>query len=277
MDAADAIITHHTPTSEENVDVTQITDVFLQTWKTSTARLPEDLKTLLKTAQKYNVCLHGSAFSQEILCGIPIWYHAKSQATMRMYNGGEQVKCLKIRHKIQAVGDAEKLAQYLCENRHTERGRCSCEACKHAREQLGCMPPRKCFQKARSMLDSLPPNWNPLMNLPAGRPNEDNRNEDQDEGRTHSGYSRIQTNAPTVYSPERAGQTKPQQELESFMEKETSGTGAFGSPNEVGRTNQVSELVGAKSAAEDVPVDSAMELMSDSRHVLDGLGGRFIK
>ncbi|PBK94269.1 hypothetical protein ARMGADRAFT_1029410 [Armillaria gallica] len=35
-------------------------------------------------------------------------------------------------------------------------------------------------------------------------------------------------------------------------------------PNEVGRTNQVSEIVGAKTAAEDVPTSSVMELISHS-------------
>ncbi|KAK0433404.1 hypothetical protein EV421DRAFT_1844656 [Armillaria borealis] len=48
-------------------------------------------------------------------------------------------------------------------------------------------------------------------------------------------------------------------------------------PNEVGRTNQVGEIVGAKMAAEDVPTSDTMELVSDSRHVLNGLDSRFIK
>lgn len=48
-------------------------------------------------------------------------------------------------------------------------------------------------------------------------------------------------------------------------------------PNEVGRTNQVSELVGAKSAAEDVPIGRILEFVSDSRHVLDSLSGRFVR
>ncbi|SJL00669.1 uncharacterized protein ARMOST_03982 [Armillaria ostoyae] len=36
-------------------------------------------------------------------------------------------------------------------------------------------------------------------------------------------------------------------------------------------------MIGAKTAAEDVPTSDMMELVSDSRHVLNGLGGRFIK
>ncbi|PBK85263.1 hypothetical protein ARMGADRAFT_942332, partial [Armillaria gallica] len=48
-------------------------------------------------------------------------------------------------------------------------------------------------------------------------------------------------------------------------------------PNEVGRMNQVSELVGAKSAVEDVPINTGLELVSDSQHVLDGLRGHFVR
>ncbi|PBK85261.1 hypothetical protein ARMGADRAFT_859928, partial [Armillaria gallica] len=101
--AADAIIAYHTPSSKENVDITQRTNIFLQTWKTSMARLLADLKTMLKTAQKYNVCLDGLVLSQEICHEMPIWYHTKSKANQRLYNGGEQTKCLKMLHKIRTV------------------------------------------------------------------------------------------------------------------------------------------------------------------------------
>ncbi len=93
---ADAIIAHHTPMSEENVDLTQRINIFLQSWKTSVIRLPEDLRSLIKTAQKYNTCLDRLALSQTILCGIPIWYHIKLRATRRLFNDSEQVKCLKL-------------------------------------------------------------------------------------------------------------------------------------------------------------------------------------
>ncbi|KAK0484422.1 ribonuclease H-like domain-containing protein, partial [Armillaria novae-zelandiae] len=48
-------------------------------------------------------------------------------------------------------------------------------------------------------------------------------------------------------------------------------------PNKVGYTNQVSETVGVKTAAEDTPINNDLELVSNSRHVLNGLNGRFTK
>ncbi|KAK0471378.1 hypothetical protein IW261DRAFT_1299870, partial [Armillaria novae-zelandiae] len=101
--AADAVIAHNTPASEENVSLEQRSNVFLQSWKTRTNKLPEDLKSLVKTAQKYNVCLDGLAISPGIQRDMPIWYHVKSKATRRLFNSSEQVKCLKNRHKVRSV------------------------------------------------------------------------------------------------------------------------------------------------------------------------------
>ncbi|PBK83573.1 hypothetical protein ARMGADRAFT_944786 [Armillaria gallica] len=155
-------------------------NIFLQSWKTSSTKLPDDLKILIKTVQKYNVCLDGLALSQSILWDMPIWYHIKLKATRWLFNSGEHVKCLKIRHGIRTVGDTEKLARYLSEDRHRERGRCVCSACTHAREQLGCRSPRKCFQKARSMIRSLPPKWNPLLDPPTELPRDNDADKERD-------------------------------------------------------------------------------------------------
>ncbi|KAK0227423.1 hypothetical protein EDD85DRAFT_754994, partial [Armillaria nabsnona] len=274
--AADAIIAHHTPVAEENVDFMQRTNIFLQTWKASTARLPDDLKVLLKAAQKYNVRLDGLALSRDILRKMPIWYHTKSEATRRMFNSGEQVKCLKIRHKIKTVGDAEKLAWSLGGNRHTQRGKCSCEACKYAQEQVGCKSPCKCFQKAKNMLDSLPLKWNPLSNSPAEVMG--------DEAEELEGDIRIfiphlvttgsladmfrifaeEDECPNTYNPQQ--ETTPLDEMTMVYtdgsaikcrtEDATASAGIFYGEddprnrsiwllNEVGRTNQVSEMIGA--------------------------------
>ncbi|KAK0476994.1 hypothetical protein IW261DRAFT_1338942, partial [Armillaria novae-zelandiae] len=101
--AADAIIAHHSPATEENVDPNLKVNVFLQTWKTSAAKLPDNLKTLMKVAKKYNVCMDRLAISKDITRQIPIWFHTKSTASRRLFNNGEQVKCLKLRHKVRMV------------------------------------------------------------------------------------------------------------------------------------------------------------------------------
>ncbi len=136
--ATDTIIAHHTPRSEESVSLEQRTNIFLQSWKTHTNKLPEDLKGLVKTTQKYNVSLDGLAISPQIQQDMPIWYHIKSKASRRLFNSGTQVKCLKNRHRVRSVGDAERLAEHLHEERHSRRGRCGCVNCHHARVEVGC-------------------------------------------------------------------------------------------------------------------------------------------
>ncbi|KAF8870397.1 hypothetical protein CPB85DRAFT_1162028, partial [Mucidula mucida] len=46
---------------------------------------------------------------------------------------------------------------------------CACGACKEA-GNLGCKHPPKCFDKAKDMLNSLPEQWNPLLNKPEDEP-----------------------------------------------------------------------------------------------------------
>ncbi|KAK0475544.1 hypothetical protein IW261DRAFT_1422362 [Armillaria novae-zelandiae] len=48
-------------------------------------------------------------------------------------------------------------------------------------------------------------------------------------------------------------------------------------PNEAGTTNQVSEVVGAETAAEDVLRNRELKSISDSRHTLNDLSGRITK
>lgn len=160
------------------------------------------------------------------------------------------------------------------------------------------------------MLDVLSPKWNPLTNPPVRRPDEDEGNEGSDEeghifrpnltsvGSLADAFCIfVDTDkSPIVYNPERedADLETPitvytdGSAIKCGTDDAAAGAGVFYGdgdvrnrsirlPNKVGKTNQVSELVGAKSATEDVPTNRAMELVSDSRHVLDGLGGRFIR
>ncbi|KIY46166.1 hypothetical protein FISHEDRAFT_29812, partial [Fistulina hepatica ATCC 64428] len=38
---------------------------------------------------------------------------------------------------------------------------CACHQCCDARDALGCKDPNKCFEKAKQVLDTLPPKWDP--------------------------------------------------------------------------------------------------------------------
>ncbi len=243
---------------------------------------------------------------------MPIWHHIKSKATRCLFNGGNRVKCLKNRHRVRTVGDLEKLASHLEEDRHTQCGRCSCMACLYARNELSCASPHKCFLKAKQLLDSLPPKWNPSTPLPSEIiiPMED---EEEDEQGGHASFFqpclvtrgslsdafRIFIDSDEcmeVYLHPELEETQPRNKVVVYTDGSAmnngsdegmAGAGVFYQngdarnksiqlPNEVAQTNQASKIVGAKTAAEDNPKEVEMDLVSDSRHVLDGLDRCFI-
>ncbi|KAF8912564.1 hypothetical protein CPB85DRAFT_1192624, partial [Mucidula mucida] len=271
--AVDAIIAHHTPASEENVNLAQRMNVFLQSWKTSTTKLPEDVKRMFQVAKKYNVTLDGLALSRDILPEMPIWYHIKSEGTRGLFNRGAQIKCLKLKHKVRTVGDAEQLALQTGGNRHTHRRKCACAACKEARD-LGCEHPHKCFDKAKGLLKSLPEKWNPLLNKPEDEPE---RLYEEDEERTLFKSCLTTTGSlgdafrifadgdecPRTFAPDT---TYPEEEeiiaytdglaINCGTKEAAAGAGVYFEegdernvslriPNEVGTTNQAAELIAA--------------------------------
>ncbi|KAJ3873072.1 hypothetical protein F5051DRAFT_338259, partial [Lentinula edodes] len=70
---ADALIAHHIPKSEMNIENRDKINIFLQSWRTDKSKLPTDLQNLLTIAEKYGVRMEGLAFSQDIIRQMPIW------------------------------------------------------------------------------------------------------------------------------------------------------------------------------------------------------------
>ncbi|KAK0432569.1 hypothetical protein EV421DRAFT_1685318, partial [Armillaria borealis] len=67
------------------------------------------------------------------------------------------------------------------DGQHSTRGRCGCIACRHTREQLGCQSPRKCFQKAKTLLEALPSKWDPCTCPPPEIPDDNETDDESDE------------------------------------------------------------------------------------------------
>ncbi|KAK7059398.1 hypothetical protein R3P38DRAFT_2496238, partial [Favolaschia claudopus] len=105
-----------------------------------------------------------------------LWYHRESMADGRMFNANKVNNCLKSKHKIMLVGDAEVMARKTMADRHKSRRDCRCAACSDGRVKTNCAHPNQCFAKARAMLMSLDDKWNPLIPQP-----EDYEDEDGDE------------------------------------------------------------------------------------------------
>ncbi|KAJ3820011.1 hypothetical protein F5880DRAFT_1445093, partial [Lentinula raphanica] len=140
-------------------------NIFLQSWRTTTKDLPDDLRKMINVARKHDTHLEGLAFSREIIRAMPIWMHSAVENNRKVINNKE-CRCLRNNHKVMTVGQAETLANVTRHQNHKRRSSCRCAECKRAREEQGCSAPFKCMTKAMDLIRTLPPKWNPLSTLP---------------------------------------------------------------------------------------------------------------
>ncbi|KAJ3773360.1 hypothetical protein FB446DRAFT_837179, partial [Lentinula raphanica] len=161
---ADALIAQNIPNKYHNIEETSKINIFLQSWKTQASKLPKDLKDMIGVAKKYGARLEGLTFSQEIIKGMPAWYHIEATDTTRMYKG-RYSECLRKNHGVQTVGDLETEAQKICTARHSRRRNCRCVECVADRARR-CNSPFKCYTRANEILRTLPPKWNPATEQP---------------------------------------------------------------------------------------------------------------
>lgn len=161
---ADAPISQSIPKSQNIPDDISRVNTFLQTWMPTTnknSKLPSGLRTMLKTATKYQVDLDPPFPSQALRRCMPVWYHKGQDEGKYPQNNGRWAKCQRSNHKIQTV---EEMHTYINEThgiRHFPRSNCACLPCRNARNK-GCEDPTKCRKAAQKLLDTLHPKWRPM-------------------------------------------------------------------------------------------------------------------
>ncbi|KAJ7763816.1 hypothetical protein B0H16DRAFT_1311066 [Mycena metata] len=254
--------------------------------------------------------MEGLAISREIQRSAPIWFHQKSTATRTLFTRGQHhkktVKCLKETHKIVSVSDAEVLARLLQTSRHQSAWNCRCAACtgtRHTHPQ--CEDPNACFRRAKLMVDSLLPKWNPM--LPQPEDWEAGFNVDAPQDPEAKVFNPKVTTYGTLADTFRifteridGGDVAPDNKPDSEPDEEeiiahtdgsannngrdevTAGSGVFFGqgdirniavrvPVELNPSNQVAEILAIKQACETCPIDIPLTIISDSRYSIDGL------
>ncbi|KAE9383915.1 hypothetical protein BT96DRAFT_843115, partial [Gymnopus androsaceus JB14] len=143
-------------------------NIFLQSWKTYLKGQSQitELKQLTSTAKKYGLRIKGIAFSRNILWTMPIWYHKEANQKIRTMNHTTASICLRSKHGIRTVGDAESMANLAQSNDHSPVALCECDECEFIQETYACENPRDCARQAVKLLDTLPPKWDPRCELP---------------------------------------------------------------------------------------------------------------
>ncbi|KAL0059037.1 hypothetical protein AAF712_014250 [Marasmius tenuissimus] len=164
---ADVLIAAAIPTNptERNVNPKVKANVFLQSWETKISALPDHLKRMLTTAKDLRLRTEGIAFSKKILRQQPIWYHNDARPRLRLLNNSLASNCLKEKHKLFTVGQAEGLAESLQRTDHIASDERECPDCKKIEENYGCSHPHRCMTRAKELLDALHPKWDPRREI----------------------------------------------------------------------------------------------------------------
>lgn len=163
------IITRTMPSAERHIDRNIKMNIFLQSFNAKTSKLPRDLQRIMKIARDTGVRTEGIAFSREILRDRPIWFHSEASPRIRLLTHSAASICLRDKHKVRRVGEAEEIAQFLDDPNHnhaTGNQGCSCHICSAMRENLGCNKPHACIKHAKELIDTLPAKWDPRFMLP---------------------------------------------------------------------------------------------------------------
>ncbi|KAF9030590.1 hypothetical protein BDZ89DRAFT_1243555, partial [Hymenopellis radicata] len=170
---ADAIIAKHAV--EDNAGREEYTrmNIFLQNFSTNTKKIPSDLRRMLKVGKDHGVRREGLAFKRETLRDMPIWLHRgiNTRESSTHINQRES-KCMRDNHGIATVRGVEELASYLNAEDHKSHKNCNCEKCRQMRFRHGCPNPHKCYKRAKTILEKLPPKWNPAHWQPADQEEE---------------------------------------------------------------------------------------------------------
>ncbi|KAF7419654.1 hypothetical protein PC9H_002246 [Pleurotus ostreatus] len=281
-------------------------NMFLQTWRPKlngpTNRCPKDLKTMIATALKYGTRLEAIKITRDAAREMPIWAHARENAKLRMATTSNASICLRTKHRMRLVGDAEKIANHLTHPQHRRSKRCGCPGCAEAKNIQGCTHPKECFKRARQLLDNLPAKWDPRkINDRVNREDEPQQgwktfNHRSGEVDNLEDAMRIFTNghvsdeqAPEGNNQEGADElrriTKVATDgscLRATTREATAGAGIFYAPgdernmsirvpNTFAQTNQTGEMVAILAAIKNNNPGSDIEIESDSKYAIETL------
>ncbi len=155
--------------AERNISPEVKLNIFLQSFGTKRSELPRDLQRIYDIAKETGIRAEGIAFSREILRCRPIWFHSEADPRIRRLTRSTASTCLRENHKLRLVGEAEEISYLIDDPNHScsKRGpRCQCFICSAMSENLGCICPNACILRAKELMDTLPPKWDPRFMLP---------------------------------------------------------------------------------------------------------------
>ncbi|KAI0824108.1 hypothetical protein BC628DRAFT_1298487, partial [Trametes gibbosa] len=165
---ADALFAHHIPKDCKVKDISLRINPFLQHWKPNKRALPPELKAMLSVATKYGLRPEGLAFARTTLRRMPMWDHCLTDPVVirRLAAKSAVTTCLKKKHGLLTVGDFEAFAARMDSPAHCPALTCACNICEEMITQERCTNPHRCLERAKAIMNALPPKWDPRCEHP---------------------------------------------------------------------------------------------------------------
>ena len=91
---ADEIIRKNILTNQKNVESSSRVNPFLQSWRPSKKKLPQELKEMLKTAEEFNVKIKTLKPTKTLQNTLPIWFHKGGNELLNVLYSYKEAKCL---------------------------------------------------------------------------------------------------------------------------------------------------------------------------------------
>ncbi len=166
---ADVLISRAVAASAYSVEEDAKVNMFLQSWKVSTTQrggLSEDLRRMLRVAEKYGVRVDAPNPALALRRAMPVWYHI-GKAEGRSVANTKASRCLRENHRVTTVSDAVRVADRLPRRTgqagvHRQNAACKCVACDEDRRLRGCDNPHRCAVAAQKLSQNLDPIWQDL-------------------------------------------------------------------------------------------------------------------
>jgi len=276
---------------------------FLQTWETKTrgSTLPKDLRQMLRIAKEYNTQISARNPSKEARESLLIWYHIWSDKSARSLYKTKATKCLRKKHKIKLVKDALQMMEEI-NKLHEPRINCACNSCNSHRRTTKCSHPHKCISLAATLINKIPPKWDPRTSNedPDGLENNiDPKPEEDEVVVTKSTAPKslkeavIIFNKPTNPDTQTTETTNPSDIpanttiytdgvcTNNGLENAAAGSGIWYRDNDprnksirvplTNQSNQSGELMAILHTIKDNPPNDNLRIISDSKYTIEGL------
>ncbi|KAG1881982.1 hypothetical protein C8R48DRAFT_587415 [Suillus tomentosus] len=135
-------------------------NLFLQSWKPLTRKLPPSLQRIIKAAKTYHVKWDACIIPPQVARQLPIWFHIGANQNLNKLNNYYYANCLRDKHNVRTVGDIEAITSPMPQG-HLNKKECECDRCNKERTQYNCNKPYRCRKTAIDILHCILPKWNP--------------------------------------------------------------------------------------------------------------------